>query len=573
MKTLLRFMLIAGLAALPLTAVADDDESTVVKAEVGVRGVSEDDLPDKAAEYESIEDGPVGKFLLKTDGDWGSLLLYADYVAKDDNRGKLDFDVKRMVRSHTSYDLFPHRLGHDPMENLEATSINGKVVRHTDLDPNQEYGIEYSVIDHRTELQFPALKALTLAVEYRDQKREGHVQAYSTSHCDNCHTTSQAHGMDEKTTDGTLEARVDWRGGFVRGRMTSRELTQGSPSVPYNFDNALHPELQAPVFDNRLQFDDDINPTIADFWPNIDKDVGRLDLHLNNLGGFVWNAGGVWSETENKYTGLKSEYTGYVINAARLLGKSWRLRWRGRVYSIDNDDYFIDTIERVGVAGPHAGLTYEDVYGRNFDYLRQSALNRDVFESKLDLSFRVGRRAGNLRFLWDYETIDREHYQVAVGETETTTNLLGVTYRYRPIKGLRLDAELKYAAIDNPFMLIDGTCSTLVSDRYTNPWQPETPQYHDFQDARIADTTASPSEWGQLRLGASYVTGSSTLSGTYRYWDGSNDDGDLTDWSRSNQTATITFWSMPEERWDWYVALAWQDSELESPACIPIFDG
>jgi hypothetical protein len=327
------------------------------------------------------------------------------------------------------------------------------------------------------------------------------------------------------------------------------------------------------VFDNRLQFDDDINPTIADLWPDIDKDVGRLDLHLNNLGGFVWNAGGVWSETENKYTGLKSEYTGYVINAARLLGKSWRLRWRGRVYSIDNDDYFIDTIERESVAGPHAGLTYEDVYGRNFDYLRQSALNRDVFESKLDLSFRVGRRAGNLRFLWDYETIDREHYQVAVGETETTSNILGVTYRYRPIKGLRLDAELKYAAIDNPFMLINGACSTLVSPRYDNPWQPETPQYEDFHDARIADTTASPSEWGQLRLGASWVTGSSTLSGTYRYWDGSNDDGDLTDWSRSNQTATITFWSMPEERWDWYVALAWQDSQLDSPACIPIFDG
>jgi hypothetical protein len=171
-------MLIAGLAALPSAAVAEDDGGTVIKAEVGVRGVSEDDSPDKAAEYESTEDGPIGKVLLKTDGSWGNLLLYADYVAKDDNRGKLDFDIKRMVRSHTSYDLFPHRLGHDPMENLEATSINGKVVRHTDLDPNAEYGLEYSVIDHRTELQFPNLKALTLAVDYRDQKREGHMQAY-----------------------------------------------------------------------------------------------------------------------------------------------------------------------------------------------------------------------------------------------------------------------------------------------------------------------------------------------------------------------------------------------------------
>jgi hypothetical protein len=572
MKTLLRFMLIAGLAALPLTAVAAEDEGTVIKAEVGVRGVSEDGVPDKAAEYESIEDGPVGKFLLKTDGGWGSLLLYADYVAKDDNRGKLDFDIKRMVRSHTDYDLFPHRLGHDPMENLEATSFDGKVVRHTDLDPNQEYKMDYSVLDHRTELQFPALKALTLAVEYRRQKRDGHKQAYTTSHCDNCHITSQAHRLDETTTDGTIEAKVGWKGGFVRGSMTSRELRQGTQYVPYNFDNALHPELQAPIFDNRLQFDDDINPTIADLWSESNKDTGRLDLHLKNLGGFVWNAGGVWSETENRYTGLKSEYTGYMLNAARLLGKSWRLRWRGRVYSIDNDDVYIDTIERTTPAGPHAGLTYEDVYGKNFDHWRYSALNRDTFESKLDLSFRAGK-AGNLRFLWDYETIDREHYQVAVGKTETTTNVLGATYRLRPMKGLRLDAELKYASIDNPFMLIDGACSTLESERYPNPWQPETPQYTEFQAARIADTTASPSSWSQLKLGASYVSGNSTVAGTYRYWDGDNGDGDLTDWSRSNQTATVTFWSMPDQDWDYYVAVAWQDSTLESPACIPIFNG
>ena len=566
MKNLLHLMLISGLAVLPMATAAADDDATVAKAEVGFRSVSEDDSPEKAAEYQSTEDGPTGKVLVKTDGSWGNLLLYADYVAKDDHRGKLDFDIKRMVRSHTSYDLFPHHFGHDPMENLEATSINGKVVRHTDLDPNAEYGIEYSVLESRTELQFPQLRALTLAVEYRDQQRDGHLQAYSTSHCDNCHITSQAHRIDEKTTDGTLEARVDWKGGFVRGSMTSRELSQGTSSVPFNFDNALHPELQLPLFDARLQFDDDINPTIADLWPDIDKDIGRLDLHLDNLGGFVWNAGGVWSETENRYTGLKSEYTGYVLNAARMLGSSWRLRWRGRVYSID-------TIERVGVAGPQAGLTYEQIYGRNDDYLRQSALNRDAFESKLDLTFRIGRKAGNLRFLWDHETIDRDHYQVAVGKTETTTNLLGVTYRYRPLKGLRFDAELKYASIDNPFMLIDGTCSTLESARYANPWDPATPQYDDFQAARIADTTASPSSWGQAKIGVSYVTGSSTISGTYRYWDGDNDDGNLTDWSRSSQTATITFWSMPEERWDWYLAAAWQDSELGSPACIPIFDG
>jgi hypothetical protein len=570
---------------------ADDGEDVTAMAEIGARGTDTTKSPDKAAEYYSIEDGPVAKLRLDAFKGWGSLGFDVDYWATDENRGKLEFDIKRMVRSHTRYNSFPHRLGHERMDYLESTSINGKVVRHTDLSPGQDYDLDYSLLEHRTEFQISSLRALTLAVEFRNQERSGHMQAFTTSHCDNCHTTSQAHRLDERTSDGTLEAAVDWRSGFIKGSVTSRSLTHGTPFVPFNFDNALHPEMQKPVFDNRLQFDNDINPSIADLWPEIDKDVAKLELHLNDLGGFMFSAHGVWSETVNKNTDLQSGYTpyppgrgvvfnsltskysGYVANLARLIGKKARFRWRGRVYNISNDDVFIDTIEREGVAGPHAGLTYQDVYNRNFDYWRYSALDRDVFESRFDLSYRLGKKSGKLRFLWDYETIDRENYMVALGETTTTSNVLGITYRLRPAKGWRVDAEVKHGAIDNPFMLLDGTCSTLESPRYTNPWQPETPQYHDFQDARIADVTASPSSWNHIKGGLTYISGKSTVSFNYRWWDGDNKDGDLTDWSRNNQTATLTFFSAPGQTWTWYVGAAWQDSQLDAPACIPIFDG
>jgi len=573
MKNLLRYMLIVGLVALPLTVLAEDGEDVTAQAEVGARTSKVTGSPDKAAEFESTEDGPVAKVIVDAFKGWGALNFDIDYTATDEHKGNLDFDIKRMVRSHTSFNTFVHRLGHDPMHNLEGTSINGKVVRHTDLSPNQDYDLDYSVLDSRTEFQFSSFRALTLAVDFREQKREGHMQAYTTSHCDNCHITSQSHALSERTSDGTLEAAIDWRSGFVKASVTSRSLTHGTQSVPYTFDNALHPEAQTPVFDNRLQFDNDINPTIADLWPEIDKDIAKLELHLNDLGGFIFSANGVWSETENKFTGLKSDYSGYVAQAARLIGKKARFRWRGRVYSISNDDVYIDTNDRVGTAGPHGGLTYEDVYDINFDHWRMSALDRDVFESRFDLSYRLGGKAGKLRFIWDYESIDRENFNVAVGESDTTSNVVGVTYRLRPKKGWRLDAELKHGAIDNPFMLIDGTCSTLESGRYTNPWQPETPQYHNQHDTRIADTTASPSSWNHIKGGVTHVSGKSTLSATYRWWDGENNDGDLTNWSRNNQTATITYWSAPSQTWSWYVAGLWQDSQLDAPACIPVFDG
>ncbi len=568
----LHLVLAAALVALPYAAAADDG-ATTGSVEIGGRAVDVEDSPDLAAEYLTTDDGVVFDLSLETFQSWGALALDVAFVDSDDQSGALHFDLSRMVRSHTTYDKLLHRLGADPLHNLEATSIDHKVVWHDNLSPGAEYGYTYSDLRHRTEIQLPNLKALTLAVELRDQRRDGHVQAFHLSHCDNCHISSEAHRIDEKTTDGTLEAQLAFKGGMIRAAVTSRQHEQGVPNLIYQYDTALHPEQQTPVFDNRLQYDSDEGPLVVDLWPDIDKDILRLDVAMADVGGFAVKAGGVWSETENRYTGLKSDYTGYVVTAVRKLGEDWRLRWRGRVYSIENDDVFVDTVERVTPAGPHAGQTYEDVYGVNYDSWRLSALNRDAFESKLDLSYRFGGRAGTLRFLWDHETLDREYAEVAPGTTDTAKNVLGVVWRGRPSKSSKLEAALRYGDVSNPYMLVDGACSTLVSGRYTAPWDPAIPQYDDQHQTRIADTTASPDEWLEAKLLGSVMLGTTTMSATYSWWDGANSSGDLTDWSRTNQTLTATVWSAPAPTWDWYLAYAWQDSEVDAPACIPVFNG
>jgi len=162
---------------------------------------------------------------------------------------------------------------------------------------------------------------------------------------------------------------------------------------------------------------------------------------------------------------------------------------------------------------------------------------------------------------------------VLPGEFQTTTNRLGVTWRARPAKKWKANASLRYAEIENPFMLINGACSTLESSSYPNPWSPETPQYDQFQDARKAETTASPADWTEFKFNLAYVSGKTTVTGSYRWWDGSNDEGDLTNWSRASQNATITLWSAPRETWDWYLAYALFDTQLDVPICLPVFDG
>ena len=134
------------------------------------------------------------------------------------------------------------------MLNLSSTSRNGKVVENSDANPNQDYVMNYAVFEDRTELQFPGFRPLTLAVEFREQVRNGHTQAFTTSHCDTCHIKSQSHQRDQQTTDGTLEAAVAWKSGVVRARYTDRKLRESLPSVTGNFDTNLHPELQTPVF-------------------------------------------------------------------------------------------------------------------------------------------------------------------------------------------------------------------------------------------------------------------------------------------------------------------------------------
>jgi hypothetical protein len=577
MKALNRFVLAALLAALPFAVAADDgDESTnetTGAIEIGGLYTDVDESPDKAAEFFTIDDGVVGKAKLTTFQDWGAVDFKFKLLSSDEQSGILDFDVKRMVRSHNTYERFPHRLGHDPMSNLESTSTNGKVVRHTDFSPDQDYVIEYSEFRDRTELQFPGFRPLTLAVEYRHQERSGHTQAFTTSHCDNCHIKSDAHKREQTTTDGTLEAAVAWKSGVVRARYTDRQLREDHPTITTVFDNNLHPELQVPVFDNRMQYDDDVGPVPADLKPEIDKNKTRLDFRWASENGLAITANGVWSTTENRGTGNEADYAGYVVTAAKRFGNSLRLRWRGKVYETDTNTVYVDPIERVSQAGPHVGQTYAQVYGDTFDQFRTSALNRDGLQSKLDASYRFGRKGGTLRGLWNYEIIDREFYEVLPGEKKTTKNILGLSYRIRPAKGLRLDAQYRYGDVENAFTLIDGACSTLVSSRYDNPWQPETPQYQDFQDARIAETTASASSWNQATLALGWSFGQTTLTGRYVYWDGSNSDGDLTDWSKNRSTATVTLWSPGGANWDWYVGWAYQDLSLEAPACIPVFDG
>lgn len=61
------------------------------------------------------------------------------------------------------------------------------------------------------------------------------------------------------------------------------------------FDNALHPELRLPVFDNRLQYDEVERPVGMD--PDIDKEILSVDGSFADVGGFAPQVAGQWARS------------------------------------------------------------------------------------------------------------------------------------------------------------------------------------------------------------------------------------------------------------------------------------
>ena len=572
MRKSLFLLLLAALVAAP-AALAQTEDATDVEVTLGAWDASADDAEQVVSEYEDTDGGLLVGLRAELHRAAGSLLLSSHVRGGSEQRHRLEFDIRRLVRSQTSYVAFARRLPHDPMENLEATTNHGRTVRHDDLDPGRAYGFDYSDLDHRTELQLPALPALTLALAFRQQERDGHRQSITLSHCDNCHTVSQSRPVGEKTRDVGVEAALAFRTWALKASHTQRDLTEKVEAIGLLYDRALHPELRTPIFTNRVAFDALNGVLPVDLRPDISKEITKVEASLPDAAGFAINASGVWSKTTNEYANLDSDYAGYLLNASRQLGSRLKMRWRARAYSASTDDFFVDIVEPVAQAGPHLGRTYRDVYGLDPDFLRESSLDRDVLESSLDLALKMKGKAGTLRFLWDYQSVERDHLEVAVGQTDTTRNVLGLAWNARPAKGVRLEAKLKHGEVDSPFMNPNAVYSPAFTLSAASPLAPTSTQYYVWRASRIGDATNQPESWDELWAKGSFVSGNTTTSLSYRWWDGENDGGDLTDWSRTSQTATLSFWAMPSPRVQWSLAYVWHDQELDFPASIALFDG
>jgi hypothetical protein len=381
--------------------------------------------------------------------------------------------------------------------------------------------------------------------------------------------------VDEHTREAGLLARASFGSWSIVGTVASRDFSERGASPTRTYELAEHPAQRKPLFNDRVQYDSRNGALAYDVVPTTEKDIAKLEIANGNLGGFAVSLAGVKTDLTNTTTGNEVEYGGVTLLLGRRVGERGSFSLRARTYSIDSTDYFVDATEPVAVAGPYAGKTYRQQYGYDPDFLRQSAIDRSVTEALARYTQRLGR-GSSLTAQYDVRSIDRDTYEVAVGETGTLEQKLRLTYSLRPAKGLALRASATYADIAHPFANIDGACNTepLQTTPTASPMTPGSVQYWQIHDARSADFSASPAAWAELKLGGTYQLGASSMAGlSVRWWDGDNTEQDLNEWSRTITAATATWNWAPAENSDIYVAATYGTRELEQHICIPLMDG
>ena len=570
---------IAALLALPLllavTAARGQEAKSESSATVGVGAyhAEESGNPERVHEYSPDGSGPELLLRLEETAPASHFLLSAHTLGGTTQEMTLDFDVSRMLRSHTTYTKFLHRLPHNPLSYMDAVAPP-KVLQGTDLSPHDAYKVTYSLLESGLTFQHPDIPRLTLGLLFRDQHRDGNHQSLTLGHCSGCHVYGQTRPVDEHAYDVGFQASLDLTKAVVTLRHEERSLTHGVDSVYLRYPRGIHPVLRTDIFSNRFQYDYRNGILPSDLQPEMDKRTTRLDLAAPDLKGFSLDLGGAWSNTENRRTGISYDYEGYRFATARRFGdqKRWSFRWRTAYYTLDSSDYFVDTAEPAAAAGPQMGRTYRDVYGLNPDYWRRSSLDRQVAESALSVGYRIGKRTGSLEAEWLYRSEDRDYFTVLADSTETTTNRYRLTYRAKPWKGGQVRAIYERLEANHTYGNPNGTCTTATAPG--NPSPLAATQYYVWRNARISDPSASPEKSDQWKVFATQNFGTrASLTASSRWTSQENREGDGTDWSRDLVSADLTFWHAPTPKVEWFATAALQRVKLDFPTCITLMDG
>jgi len=517
----------------------------------GAVGADTSDYVGRAAEYDVLHTDGAATLNAQVWGErgrtrWDVLARHAG--DNRDQRYSLDLHVGRHLKALVTYDRAPHRLDHDPLTWMDASSnIGGTfVVGHTDHDPSAQYALTRGELHSRLELAIPLRRAGSVALfaSHRREMRDGVHQTLTTNHCATCHTESYSREMNQRTRDLLSGARLQLEPLTLEYSFSNREFVEKSAAPTNVYSRALHPATLADVFLNRVWYDERAGELPFDTVPGLRKDGHELRARLSLPGHASVTGTFARSTSRNMDTQLEVDFTGTSGRLYVPIGRKASLRAAVRRYDIEADSVQVDVAELPAPAGPSAGLTYAEAYPQlgALDFVRESGLSRTPTTAEIDLVYRPYRRT-TVRAGYEWEEIQRDHYDVQ----RTVTHTVRGSVRARPWKPLQVQARAAYDWVRDPFVR-ENAAMPLVLQPYMSPGNvPFTGlQYFEFYRTRQADLTSSPARAEFIEHSVTWTpTDRVSVMGHYRYRHAENEELNFSQWSQSSHVPGAQIWIAP----------------------------
>jgi hypothetical protein len=543
---------------------------------VGGAGTDTSGNLNKAGEYLTLEDAAkVGaEFWGERNGFRFDVSAFNGGSSRDQDY-RADIDIKRLVTAHVSYQKFTHRLDHDPLTYMDASSGLGGtfVAQSTDTDPGAVYSTGNGRFESRVDLRLPTVP-VKLFIGHNRQTRDGSHQVMTLAHCATCHTYAFSQKVDELTRELVAGAMLQTRAVSVEYSYEKSRFSDEGSQLRLQYDNAIHPATLVDMFLNRVQYDDANGPLPFATVPGITKDAHLLKARFALPGQGTALAWYTQSSQTNDSNGLQVDTKGFTGRLHVPISTRASFRADVRRFDIDGDvtPYFVDVAEPVAPAGLTAGLTYQQAYPTfgSPDYDRESELSRTPTEFTLELGLQPVKRTF-LRAGYAYEQIERRHFDVE----KTKTNTLYLTGNSRFGKRASLRFRFQHDAVTDPFAYEHAAIPEVIQP-YASPGNsPLTGmQYFTMYRSRQAALSGLPTSATRFD-GTFSITPADRLSMTFHYnfRTAENDDLNFSEWGRTAHAPGVDLYFSPGDRVTLSAGYVHQKEQLETLFSTLAFGG
>ncbi len=616
------------LLAAPLGFAAEKKLS--IKVNPGYTFVGTNDELTKVSEYESARSWATGEIEGEATLGVFEAKGYGYYRDRDEKSWALDMDFGRIFKINYDYQSFIHRLQHDYLykdeprmpkvmkpnnvSNLVAFNpfwrtdpdelhLGGaQMATATDLDAGRDYQIIRSEQKASVSMQLPFFPYVTLRAMVKKERESGWRQhTLMTGKCTPCHIVGTGRRINQYTRDVVVGGTVKYGIVTVDYSHLWRHFDNEAGQPTIQFDYILAPEGETMVFNKRILYDSQYDyekffkehkfePTNVEKLPyaeipDIDKQTDKLKVRLElpyrtTLFGYF-----VYSNTENSYTDKDYDTTVYGVRLTTRPMKNLTVSLRTKYYTIDNDDVYVN------LAKYSNDSAFDPIYQKwgakdasYFNYERKSNLDRDVWESGIDLKYSFSKYY--VRVGYKYTYIDRDHKTwkdyVHNGEVkglmdeeflkDDTTKIhdFKLTFGGHPFNSLNFRLTYKYQHQQDPFMNHNGVG---FADNVVLPKPGGVPYYRIFRNyyRNGHDGTNVPSDTHLVKLTADWTPISKVVASvnlSYKYQE--NDDAD---WDVDTYVAGVNFLIMPFEKLTVNLGANYEYDTYSARMCVDLFGG